>query len=168
MKKILILVLTPMILSSCLKYGEPTSLSLNGEYRVDKITYELTDNTQSTNSMVFYPGDLYVNPNEKFPLDTVEVGFTPIHIDYSMIRFKPILNPDGSKDWTKQYTYYVHGHNNIYDNGYMKFDCDGTNRIWKIIDDGLESLVLRTQNSWYSGSSGPSESVTLHLTRVGP
>ena len=118
--------------------------------------------------MVFYPGDLYVNPNEKFPLDTVKVGFTPIHIDYSMIRFKPILNPDGSKDWTKQYTYYVHGHNNIYDNGYMKFDCDGTNRVWKIIDDGLESLVLRTQNSWYSGSSGPSESVTLYLTRVGP
>jgi len=50
----------------------------------------------------------------------------------------------------------------------MTFDCEGTHRIWKIIDDGLESLVLRTQNSWYSGSSGPSESITIYLTRVGP
>ncbi len=95
MRKIISFALVSIVLSSCLKYGEPDSLSLNGEYRVDKITYELTDNSQTTNSMVFYPGDLYVNPNEKFPLDTIEVGFTPIHIDYSMIRFRPILNPVG-------------------------------------------------------------------------
>lgn len=155
-------------MSSCLKYGEPTSLTLNGEYRIDKITYEQTDNSQNTNSMVFYPGDLYVNPNEKFPLDSIQVGFTPLHLDYSMIRFNPILNPDGSKDWTREYTYYVHGHNNIYDLGYLTFDCEGVHRVWKIIDDGHESLVLRTQNSWYSGSSGPSESVTIYLTRTGP
>ena len=39
----------------------------------------------------------------------------------------------------------------------------------KIIDDGVENLVLRTTGQWGAyGASGPEESVTLYLTRVGP
>jgi hypothetical protein len=168
MKNLFLFLPIVIFLSSCVHYGEPDSLSLSGEYRVDKITYELTDNTQTSNSMVFYPGDMYVNPNEKFPLDTIMVGFTPLHLDYSTIRFKPILNSDGSKNWTKEYFYYVHGHTSIYDLGYITFECEGTQRVWKIVDDAHESLVLRTQNTWSSGSAGPSQSLTIYLTRVGP
>ena len=39
---------------------------------------------------------------------------------------------------------------------------------WKIIDDGVESLTIRTSGQWVNGNSGSNESFTLHMTRVGP
>jgi hypothetical protein len=56
----------------------------------------------------------------------------------------------------------------VYDLGYMEFDCDGTNRRWKILDDGLESLVIRTTGQWSFGNAGPNVSLTYYMTRVGP
>jgi hypothetical protein len=106
-------------------------LSLSGEYRIDKITYENRDN--SSLNQVFYPGDLYVNPSETKPLDSISVGFTKLALDYGTIYFDPIENQmSGSTTWTKKYPYVVHGQNSIYDLGYIIFDYDGTRRVWKI------------------------------------
>lgn len=157
-----------LFLSSCIKYEEPKLLSLSGEYRVDKITYEKVDNSSSTTNYVYYPGDLYVNPNDIDVIDTIQVGFFRLHMDYSMIRFKPTQTQSGSTFWAKEYYYYVQGQNTQYDLGYIVFDCDGTRRVWKIIDDGAESLVIRTSGQWENGNAGANESVTIHLTRVGP
>lgn len=168
MKSVITLITSIIFLTSCVKYEQSKLLSLSGEYRIDKVTYEETDNTSSSNQMVFYPGQLYVNPSEVFPMDSIAVGFTEIHLDYSMIRFEPINNPDGSKTWTKEYYYYVYGQTTQYDLGYIQFDCNGSTRTFKIIDDGAESLVLRTTGTWSNGSSGSDVSVTLFLTRVGP
>jgi hypothetical protein len=115
-----------------------------------------------------YLDGMYINNSEIDVLDTIIVGGTALHLDYSMIRFKPIANQDGSKTWTKEYYYYVHGPFSIYDLGYLEFDCDGTNRRWKILDDGLESLVVRTTGQWSSGNAGPHVSLTYYMTRVGP
>ena len=125
------------LLSSCVKYTQPKLLSLSGEYRIDKITYEKTDNTDTLEFETYLDG-MYINNSEIDVLDTIVIGGTALHMDYSMIRFKPIANQDGSKTWTKEYYYYVHGPYSIYDLGYLEFDCDGTNRRWKILDDGLE------------------------------
>ena len=168
MKSLFYLIVSFFILTSCIKYEQPKLLSLSGEYRIDKVTYEEIDNTSSSNNMVYYPGDLYVNPNEKFPMDSIYVGFTRIHMDYAMMRFGPINNSDGSVNWTKEYYYYVHGQTTQYDLGYIKVDIDGSTRIFKVVDDGLESLVLRTTGTWASGNAGSDVSVTLVLTRVGP
>jgi hypothetical protein len=62
----------------------------------------------------------------------------------------------------------VHGQNSIYDLGYIIFDYDGTRRVWKIIDDGVESLVIRTSGSYDFGSNSSGETTTMFLTRVGP
>jgi len=70
--------------------------------------------------------------------------------------------------WNKKFTYYVQGHNSLYEYGYIVFDYDGTRRVWKIIDDGVESLVIRTSGSYDYGSSSSGESTTMYLTRVGP
>lgn len=165
--KTILLFISMIILTGCVKYAEPKSLSLSGEYRIDKITYENTDN--SALNMVFYPGDLYVNPSETKPLDTVFVGFTRLAIDYAVIYFDPIDNPQtGSTTWTKQYTYFVHGQNSAYDLGYIEFNYDGTKRVWKILDDGLESLVIRTSGSYDFGNNSGPETTTMFLTRIGP
>jgi hypothetical protein len=156
------------LLTSCVKYEQSPLLSLSGEYRVDKMTYEQVDNTSSSNNMVYYPGELYVNPSEVFPMDSIEVGFTRIHMDYSMMRFKPVNNPDGSVNWTKECYYYVHGQTTQYDLGYIQVTIDGSVRTFKIIDDGDESLVLRTTGTWANGNAGSDVSVTMFLTRVGP
>ena len=167
MKKIIPFLLLILIFSSCLKYSEPKLLSLSGEYRIDKITYENFDN--SSYNQVFYPGDLYVNPSETKPLDSIAVGFTKLALDYGTIYFNPIENQmSGSTTWTKQYPYVVHGQNSIYDLGYIIFDYDGTRRVWKIIDDGVESLVIRTSGSYDFGSNSSGETTTMFLTRVGP
>ena len=167
MKKIIPFLLLILIFSSCLKYSEPKLLSLSGEYRIDKITYENFDN--SSYNQVFYPGDLYVNPSETKPLDSIAVGFTKLALDYGTIYFNPIDNQmSGSTTWTKQYPYVVHGQNSIYDLGYIIFDYDGTRRVWKIIDDGVESLVIRTSGSYDYGSNSSGETTTMFLTRVGP
>lgn len=167
MKTVFCLFSIIFILSSCFKYSQPKLLSLSGEYRIDKITYEKTDNTDTLQFDVILDG-MYVNPSEIDVLDTIIIGFTSLHMDYSTIRFKPIANQDGSKTWTKEYFYYVHGPYSVYDLGYLEFDCDGTNRRWKIIDDGLESLVVRTTGQWTYGNAGPHVSLTYYMTRVGP
>lgn len=167
MKNPILFLLSILILSSCVKYSEPKLLSLSGEYRIDKITYENRDN--SNLNQVFYPGDLYVNQSETKPLDSIAVGFTRIAMDYSTIYFNPIDNPmSGSTTWTKQYPYVVHGQNSVYDLGYIMFDYEGTRRVWKIIDDGTESLVIRTSGSYDFGSNNSGETTTMFLTRVGP
>lgn len=91
MKNIFYLFTLVLSLSSCIKYAEPTSLSLSGEYVIDKITYSEDENTTSPNDSTYYPGDLYINPNDKFPVDSIHVGFTKWHLDYSVISFSLFL-----------------------------------------------------------------------------
>jgi len=45
---------------------------------------------------------------------------------------------------------------------------NGSKRMFSIIEDGLEHIVIRSKGAWFSGSSGPNESITLFLTRTGP
>lgn len=64
MKSIICLFLVGFLLGSCVKYTQPKLLSLSGEYRFDKITYEKVDNTDESEITAYYPGDLYVNHSE--------------------------------------------------------------------------------------------------------
>jgi hypothetical protein len=166
MKKILISFISLVIMTSCVKYAQPPLLSLSGEYRIDKITYENRDN--SSLNQVFYPGDLYVNESETKPIDSISVGFTRLALDYSIIYFNPVDLPSGGTTWSKKYTYYTHGQRSVYDYGYIVFNYDGTRRVWKILDDGVESLAIRTSGSYDFGSNSSGETTTMFLTRVGP
>ena len=167
MKNLFYLSVLVLVFSSCMKYAEPKLLSLSGEYRIDKITYENRDN--SNLNQVFYPGDLYVNQSETKPLDSISVGFTRMALDYSVIYFSPNDDPStGSTTWSKKFTYTIQGHNNLYDLGYISFNYEGTKRVWKIIDDGVESLVIRTSGSYDYGNNTSGETTTMFLTRVGP
>ena len=80
----------------------------------------------------------------------------------------PILTGTGSTMWTKQYYYEVINHNSNYDFGYLDFNCEGSRRVFKIVDDQVESITLRSTGAWGYAQIGPNVSVTLHLTRIGP
>jgi hypothetical protein len=56
----------------------------------------------------------------------------------------------------------------IYDLGYLKFQANGSVRIFKILEDSAESITLRTTGLWPYSNIGPNQSVTVHLTRIGP
>jgi hypothetical protein len=171
MKYIVIIVIGLLTLTSCYKqYSQPKTLSLSGEYIVDRITYSKIENSTTPDEQVYNGGDIYVNPNGTFPMDSISVGFTRWHLDYSVISFSPRTLNTGRVIWSKQYYYSVINHSTNYDLGYIDFTTDnGGRRVFKIIDDGIENLVLRTTGQWGSyGPSGPEESVTIYLTRVGP
>lgn len=169
MKK-LILISLLLLLTSCYKqYSQPKTLSLSGEYIIDKVTYSVIENS-TPNEKVFYPGNVFINPNESFPMDSIKIGFTRWHFDYAIASFNPQILPTGTVIWGNRYVYSVRNHYTNYDLGYIDINMDnGSRRIFKIVDDGVENLVLRTTNNWGAyGPSGEAESVTLYLTRIGP
>jgi hypothetical protein len=168
MKKLLLLLLVFLTLISCERYQEPSSLSLSGEYVIDKITMLNTENTTSTNGTIFDMGTHYVNPYDVLPMDDIWVGFSRWHLDYSVISFYPVTDTNGTTHWQRQYFYSVIRNYNVYDLGYIQFYVNGSVRTFKILDDGLESLTLQTTGLWPYANEGPNQIVTLHLTRVGP
>ena len=168
MRKLFLVLLILMTLNSCEVYQEPTLLSLSGEYVIDRVTLLSTENTTNSSGVIYEMGTHYVNPYDSPPMDDIQVGFTRWHLDYSVISFYPIQTGSGTTQWQRKYFYTVIGHNNIYDLGYLQFQINGSVRTFKILDDGLESLTLRTTGLWPFASSGPNQIITLHLTRVGP
>ena len=167
MKQIIVFLIGFLFLASCQKYTQPKLLSLSGEYRIDKVTYEQTDNTDTSAYMVFYPGDMYVNPNDLDPFDTIRVGFSKVAFDYQLFFYNPTLNQDGSTTWGNDCSYSVKHESNSY-LGTLVLHINGSAKVFQIIEDGLEVIVLRSTGQWTFGSSGPNSSITLFLTRVGP
>jgi hypothetical protein len=53
MKRFVYILSLLFLLSSCRKYELPTSLSLSGEYVIDKITYSQINNSVSTKDIVY-------------------------------------------------------------------------------------------------------------------
>lgn len=168
MKKIMFLLLLIVGLTSCEKYEQPTLLSLSGEYIIDKITFEKVDNAVTPDDTIYLPGTIYINPLERFPMDTIKVGFTKWHFDYQILSMKPVNTMTGQYIWTKQYLYNIINHNSNYELGYLDFNCEGSRRIFKILDDQAESITLRSTGQWGYAEVGPNISITLHLTRIGP
>jgi hypothetical protein len=169
MKNIIKLLLTILLLSSCVKYTQPKLLSLSGTYVVDKITYLKIDNSDTTGFQVYYPGDMYVNPNIYNPFDTLKVGETKFSMDYQLFFYNPVETATGSTYWKDKCDYDVQNETNNF-LGYLILYPDNYNKkiVFSIIDDGLESLVIRQTGHWAFGSSGPDESITIYLTRTGP
>ena len=91
MKKLILSLVLLLTLVSCEVYDQPKTLSLSGEYIIDRITRTSTENTSGTQQLVVYqPGDTFISNAESFPMDMIVVGATRWHFDYSVISFSPI------------------------------------------------------------------------------
>jgi len=170
MRKILLLLILSTLTSCVIQdpFVEPDHLSITGEYIIDRVTYSYIENSVNYGEVILQPGDVYDNPYENIPMNYIEVGFTRWHLDYSVISFNPTTLPTGQVLWGDQFFYDIINYYSIYDLGYIDITMGGNRRLFKIVDDGLESLTLRTTGRWIGDTYEPNESITLHLSRIGP
>lgn len=168
MKNIFLILICSTVFMSCIKYEEPTLVSLSGEYIIDKIVLNINEGPNSGTDTIYQPGDIFINENDTFPLSHIEVGQTKWHFDYSVVSFLPYVNPIGQTEWSYQYFYSLIPAYNQYDLGYVEIYLKNRKLILKVVDDSAESLTFRTTGQWVFPNIWEESSMTLHLTRVGP
>jgi len=155
-----------VFLTSCQKIDDPKLLDITGKYVIDKITVL---NDSGTKEIKVFPGEVYKNTYDSFPLDSISVGFTKWYINNYQIMFNPATLPTGRTIWNDKYYYSITNQYITYDYGYIHLTLDdGSVRIFKILDDSMESLTLRTTGLWPQGQFGNQITITISLTRIGP
>ena len=167
MRVIFIILSLIVFFTSCEKYNQPSAVDLQGEYVIDMVTFQKIDNTTTSDDTTYYPGSLYVNSGEIYPMDTIEVGFTTWRFDYNVISMSPVLDGFGGKIWTKQYYIDVTSSSG-WESGYIEFMCEGTKRVFRLIDRQPERMVLRSSGEWPFANIGSKREITLTLSRTGP
>lgn len=168
MKNLFFIFVFSNVLISCYRYEEPSLVSLSGEYIVDKIIVNITEGPNSGSDTTYLPGDVFINENDTFPLNYIEVGHTKWHFDYSVVSFQPSVNLNGQTEWSKQFFYSLIPAYNQYDLGYIDINLMERRLVLKIVDDSSESLTFRTTGQWIFPHIWQQSSMTIHLTRVGP
>ena len=166
MRTLFFLLLTTLLLS-CERYNQPSAGNLQGEYVIDIITFQKIDNNVTTDDTTYYPGSTYINPDEIYPMDTIQLGFTTWRFDYNVISMSPVLDGFGGKIWTKQYYIDVTSSSG-WESGYIEFMCEGTKRVFRLIDRQPERMVLRSSGEWPFANIGSKREITLTLSRTGP
>lgn len=178
MKKVLFLLLTTIILSSCEKYVMNRSdITLSGKYVISKIDITSVKQNEYKDSL-YLLGTTYINPLMPDPFDSIRINRFYIHMDYSTIKMNILgVSAAGRDIWeygtSPNEIFYTILNNNSYSNGYLQFHYQAKGGSVKtmtflIEDDGLESLQLKSSGAWFKGELGEKQVMTLFLTRVGP
>ena len=168
MRNIFLIFLISTLFISCVKYEEPSLLSLSGEYIIDKIVVNTNEGPNSASDTIYLPGDIFINENDTFPLNYIEVGQTKWHFDYSVVSFLPYVNASGQLEWSEQFFYGLIPAYNQYDLGYIDINLMERRLVLKVVDDSAESLTFRTTGQWIFPNLWEESSMTIHMTRVGP
>jgi hypothetical protein len=163
----IIFLFSVLFLSSCERYNQPSAGNLQGEYVIDIITFQKIDNNVTSDDTTYYPGSTYINPDEIYPMDTIKLGFTTWRFDYNIISMAPVLDGFGRKIWTKQYLIDMTSSSG-WEDGYIEFMCEGTKRVFRVIDRQPESMTLRSSGQWPFANLGAKQEITLQLSRTGP
>jgi hypothetical protein len=167
--RIIIILLLVLSIISCEKYEQPKWMDLSGEYVIDRITTFNYENSINPNNKTYYPGDIYLNNIDSYPLDSIAVGFKRWYLNNVQIFFEHYELPSGQKKWYSGSFYSVSTRFEPSDLGYLNVEFDnGTKRVFKIVEEGLESLTLRTTGQWVSGPNGTATTMTIYLTKIGP
>ena len=176
--KNIVLIFIVVFLTGCEKYVSGTHLTLSGKYKITRISFVSVDQN-TTRDTVYRTGDIYKsnNPSTPKPFDTIRVGNTFFHFDYSVINLMYLgVDNDGNDIWDKRYErgYSIIG-NNQWQEGYIQFDYIDVIKTkskhtmtFQITEDKFESLELTSSGQWSHGSMGEKRIMILNLTRVGP
>ena len=178
MKKLVVIVLL-VILTGCEKYVSGIHLTLSGKYKITRISLVSVDQN-TTRDTVYRTGDIYKSndPLSPKPFDTIRVGNTFFHFDYSVINLMYLgVDTNSKKDmWDSRYEsgYRIKG-NNQWQEGYIQFEYTDVIKTkskhtmtFQITEDKFESLELTSSGQWSHGSMGEKRIMILKLIRVGP
>ena len=174
--KNIVLIFIVIFLTGCEKYVSGTHLTVSGKYKITRISLVSVDQN-TTRDTVYRTGDIYKSndPLSPKPFDTIRVGNTFFHFDYSVINLMYLGVIDDSDVWDKSYqtSYTIRG-NNQWQEGYLQFRYNDTLKTktkhtmtFQITEDKFESLELTSSGQWSHGSMGEKRIMILNLTRVG-
>ena len=134
-----------ILLFGCVRYEFPTYPSLDGDYIVRSVTIHHIDNYTSTLfDTVLYDG-VFSYQNPIGPLDSMTVGQTRLH--FSGIKlYMGFYMINGDPQWENEFYYTIS--QDILSREWVYLEVDYiidntfTKRNYRIIEDGLEYLVL--------------------------
>ena len=175
MKKLCLIAGCIALLTSCLKYELPSEPKLSGTWRIDKITYHRVEEKDTIETLTYHTGELYTAANDSTPLQNVKVGFTYFAMDYASVYFTPKAAYGGGVDYQDIYFHTVSEVNKVHP-GYLKFQTEKTQCVWKILQSETEGLIIQTRGQWRQESIGfyglqtatNYDIITMKLTRIGP
>ena len=152
---------------ACEVYEEPSYPTLSGTYKVEFVstTGQNLLSGEITDTLITSGTFKLKNPIE--PFDELDIG-ERISFDYSKIYGGYYLSNLGD-DWYYDFHYWVH--QDLATREYRRIEIDyfNTKRIFTIIEDGIDYLILSSSGQWEDGSpNGTFSDFTVHLERIGP
>ena len=152
MRCLLVIIMFP-IFYSCKKYSQPSEPKLQGQWLVTRVDFYRIENKDTMDEIHYYPGDLFILPNENNPLDTIQVGSSYFSCSGVEILFNPYFGYGGRTYFQNRYFYTVSEVNFDYP-GFMSFDSENRKNVWKIIyTDYAAGMLLQLKGQWNQNSS---------------
>jgi hypothetical protein len=175
-------VLIVFVLFGCEKYTQPSEPKIQGQWQISRIDFYRIENEDTINELHYYPGDLFVLPNEQHPLDSVIVGTSYFACSGAEIFLKPSFIYGGATSYQKRYFYSIYEVNYEYP-GFLVFNSENRKNVWKIISsEYVSGLLLQLKGQWDPNSSAfkqafigygmqsakKYDALYLQATRIGP
>ena len=148
------------IFYSCKKYGLPSEPKIQGKWLITRADFYRIENKDTVSEIHFYPGDLFIMPNENTPLDTINIGTTSFSCSGVEILFNPYFGYSGRTLFKNRYFYSV-SEVNFDHPGFMSFETEMRKNVWKIIyTDYWSGMLLQLKGQW-DQNSGFAKQVTI-------
>jgi len=175
-KKLVIGTFLCLFLVSCETYvTECATPSLSGKYVIGKVDIHSVKQDVSRDTILLST-DLCKTPLP-YPFDSFYVDDLFIHLDNSSIRLNNLgVDGNGRDMWELGPSFYTIYNCTPFYVGDLQFKYefvrDGQTfrptLTFFVVDDGVETLVLKSKGVWPSKEMGEKVDVTLYLFRVGP
>jgi hypothetical protein len=171
-----------ILLFACEKYAQPSEPKIQGQWLISRIDFYRIENDDTIKEIHYYPGDVFILPNEDSPLDTVLVGSTYFACSGVEFYFNPSFIYGGATSYKNRYFYSITEVNYDFP-GFAYFDTEKQKNVWKIISsEYISGLFIQLKGQWdpNSGSlktaligysnqrASKYDALYMQCTRIGP
>jgi len=133
---------------SCEKYTQPSEPKIQGQWLISRIDFYRIENEDTIKEIHYYPGDVFILPNENSPLDTVLVGSTYFACSGVEFYFDPYFIYGGATSYKNRYFYSITEVNYDFP-GFVYFNSEKRKNVWKIISsEYISGLLLQLKGQW--------------------
>ena len=156
-----------LLVIGCEVYDPPSYPTLSGTYKVEYIsaTGQNLLTGQVIDTLITIGEFSLKDPIE--PFDRLEIG-ERISFDYSSMYGGYYLTNLGD-DWEHRFDYWVYQDLQTMEYRRIEIDYFNTKRVFTIVADGMDYLILSSSGQWEDGSPEKTfTKFTVHLERIGP
>ena len=159
-----IIVLSFLVLTSCIKQAPVPNVNIEGVYRFDQVIYATVDNYSQEENYLFSNGSTFTNPNEFPGLDTIKTAISLVKISAGQLNFNALITINDTL-WEQSYPAQTNCLLTA-KNPYFSFYPFGMKRIWKLIDYSDSTLVISASTQWPQSNAGPAYQTTYRLKQL--